>query len=347
PQLLLRDAGDVLRPRKAAWPEEPDHAREDGGGRPPRELLIDDRFQQCLERALQLRRAEAEGADPVDELRQAAIAASQMLDGRHRVERQTMVDRQRDPLERQQPLLRDHPARRREPSWSAARGEHAVAWNCDQERVAPEGLAHGPRRTGLSQQRRDLPVGRGTSRRQVAHLVVDGALEGSEQGEIERQRGEILRFAGEVTFEEPRRLPHERRRLRPVLLRELRPQSAGRQLRHLDGGQATLIPAQPHGSGASLEQQPGFHCASPSSWPASRLPEQPPRLARDYACDKPFLMAPKQPYAASPFKVAAATPSIPGAAGRRQRRAASKPIAAATSFVTSEVQWTASTKVMP
>ena len=60
----------------------------------------------------------------------------------------------------------------------------------------------------------------------------------------------------------------------------------------------------------------------------------------------PTITLSAMPFAASLFKVAAATPSIPGAAERRQRRAASKPIAAATSFTTTEVQWTLSTKVM-
>src|SRR6266478_3597812 len=141
-----------------------------------------------------------------------------MLDGGHRIERQTMVDRERDPFERQQPLFRDHAARSRKSSWSAAGSEHAVARDCDQEGIATERLAHGPRRAGLSQQRRDLPIGGSPARGQAAHLFVDCALERGEHGEIELESCEVLRVAGEVTLEEARGITYERRYFRPVLL---------------------------------------------------------------------------------------------------------------------------------
>ena len=179
-----------------------------------------------------------------------------MVHGRHRIERQSVIHRQRDAFEREQPLLRHHAPGRGEASGRPAGGEHAVARDGDQEWIPPQRLPDGARRSRLAEHRGNLAVRRRAPGRKRAHLLVDGALERREQRKIERQRAQVLRLAGETTLEEPRGVSHERGRLSAVLLAELRPQRAGRKLGHLDPGEAALVPPQPHGSCAGLEEHP-------------------------------------------------------------------------------------------
>jgi hypothetical protein len=79
----------------------------------------------------------------------------------------------------------------------AVGGEHAVAGDDDRDRVAPERAADGLGGAGLAERRRDLAVGAGLPRRDRARDVVDAAVELRDVIEVERDRGEVVRLAGE------------------------------------------------------------------------------------------------------------------------------------------------------
>src|SRR5439155_6351465 len=127
-----------------------------------------------------------------------------------------------------QTLLGEQPSLGGETSRRATGSEDPVARNGDEERVAPQRLSDGARCARFSQHRGDLAVACRAPGRQRADLFVDGALEGSEDREIDWQGGEVLRLAREMPLQQAHSVLHEFRDVISVLAAELRAELARR-----------------------------------------------------------------------------------------------------------------------